>query len=872
MRAVPVPPRRLLGFRLAIHPAPGADDALDVLGGAGPANGEESFFRLDRRNTRQRRGSVPRARATRTRSRAAPRSRPTRQDSHAAHERKPVFQPPRSSNSRMRSSSRAVAASRWADKSARGRPGGATLPRMPHVGAPIKRPADPRLLTGRGRYVDDLTLPRMVHIAFVRSPHPHATITTLDVSAAQRAPSVVGVLTGAEAVRLCKPYRGILQHYRGMKTGAMTPLAVERVCCVGEPVVAIAAETAAAAHDAAALVSIEYRPLPAVLDPEAATAPGAPVIHPELGDNVIYETTLRGGEPDAAFATAARVWRRRFTTGRHTGVPLEPRGLVADYEPATRSLTVWISTQVPHMMQAVLAELFDLPEHRLRVIAPDVGGSFGIKIHVYQDDMAACAMALRLGRPVKFVAGRRESFLSDIHAREQTIRVEVAADGDGMLTAMRASITAAVGPYSAYPRSSVVEGGQVLRLLPGPYRVRNYDAALRVVAQNKVVTSQYRAVGHPIATAVTESMIDLVARNLGLDPAEVRRRNLIRPEELPYTSVTGNVFDSGSYQAALARLLEVAGYDQLRREQKAARAEGRYVGLGLSCFGELTGPGAQFCGVGRAPISGQEGTTLRLEPGGAITALVGVTNQGQGTHTALAQIIADELDVDLDDVSVLSGDTAVVPYGGGTWASRGMPIGGGATLLAARALGERIRSVAAALLEADAADILLGGGRAVVRGSPGRGLSYSEIARAAHFRSNELRGVEPSLEATVHYTNPAAWTFTNGAHLAVAEVDVETGRVRVLRYVAVDDCGRIVNPALVEGQIAGGVAQGLGGALKEQCVYDDAGQLLSTTLMDYAVPTFADVPPIETHHIETPGAHDRRRLQGGGRSRRNRST
>jgi carbon-monoxide dehydrogenase large subunit len=417
---------------------------------------------------------------------------------------------------------------------------------------------------------------------------------------------------------------------------------------------------------------------------------------------------------------------------------------------------------------------------------------------------------------------------------------------------MRASITAAMGPYSAYPRSSVVEGGQVIRLLPGPYRVRHYDAALRVVAQNKVVTSQYRAVGHPIATAVTESMIDLVARDLGLDPAEARRRNLVRPEDLPYTSAAGNVFDSGSYQAALARLLEVAGYARLRREQAAARAEGRHVGIGLACFVELTGPGAQFYGVGGAPISGQEGATIRLEPGGAVTALVGVTNQGQGTHTALAQIIADVLDIPVDDVAVLSGDTAVVPYGGGTWASRGMPIGGSATLLAARALGERIRTVAAALLEAHAADIELGGGRAAVRGSPERGLSYAELARAAHFRSNELRGVEPSLEATVHYTNPAAWTFTNGAHLAVVDVDIETGKVRVLRYVAVDDCGRIVNPALVEGQIAGGVAQGLGGALCEHCVYDEAGQLLSVTLMDYAVPTAVDVPPIETHHIETP--------------------
>jgi len=720
------------------------------------------------------------------------------------------------------------------------------------IGARVKRGDDPRLLTGRGRYVDDLSLPRMVHAAFVRSLHAHARLVRVDLDRARQAPGVVGVLTGADTATLCKPYRGVLLHYRGMKTGAMRPLAVDRVRYVGEPIIAIAAESRAAADDAAALVDIEYEPLPAVLSPDAALADGAPVIHPELGDNVLYETHMAAGDVEQAFAGAARVWERTFTTGRHTGVPLEPRGLLADFEPATRGLTVWISTQVPHMMQAVLAELFGLREQRVRVVAPDVGGSFGIKIHVYQDDMAACALALKLGRPVKFVASRHESFVSDIHAREQTIRIAVAAGGDGVLTAMRASITAAVGPYSAYPRSSVVEGGQVLRLLPGPYRLRHYDATLRVVAQNKVVTSQYRAVGHPIATAVTESMIDLVARDLGLDPAETRRRNLINPEELPYTSASGNVYDSGSYQAALARLLEAADYARLRQEQRGARAQGRHVGIGLACFVELTGPGAQFYGVGGAPISGQEGTTVRLEPGGAVTALVGVTNQGQGTHTALAQIIADELDVPIDDVAVLSGDTAVVPYGGGTWASRGIPIGGSATLLAARALGERIRTVAAALLEAHAADIELGGGRAAVRGSPERGLSYAELARVAHFRSNELRGVEPSLEATVHYTNPGAWTFTNGAHLAVAEVDIETGQVRVLRYVAVDDCGRIVNPALVEGQIAGGIAQGLGGALKEHCVYDDAGQPLATTLMDYAVPTFADIPPIETHHIETP--------------------
>jgi carbon-monoxide dehydrogenase large subunit len=723
---------------------------------------------------------------------------------------------------------------------------------MPHVGASLKRQDDPRLLTGRGRYVDDVTLPRMVHVAFVRSPHAHATIAALDVRAALRTPGVVAVLDGPAAARLCKPYRGVLQHYRGMKTGAMLPLAVERVRCVGEPVVAVAAETRAAAEDAVARVRVDYAPLPAALDPEAAAAPGAPLIHPELGDNVIYETRLNGGDADAAFAAAPRVWRQRFTSGRHTGVPMEPRGLVADFEPATRALTVWISTQVPHMMQAVLAGLFDLPEPRVRVVAPDVGGSFGIKIHVYQDDVAAVALAILLGRPAKFVATRRESFVSDIHAREQTIEIEMAGGDDGVVSAVRARITAAVGPYSAYPRSSVVEGGQVLRLLPGPYRVRHYAGHLRVVAQNKVITSQYRAVGHPIAAAVTESMLDVVARDVGLDPAEVRRRNLVRPDDIPYTTATGNVYDSGSYQAALARLLEVAKYDDLRREQAAARAAGRHPGIGLSCFVELTGPGAQFYGVGGAPISGQDGATLRLEPSGAVTALVGVTDQGQGTATAFAQIVADELGVTPEAVTVRSGDTALMPYGGGTWGSRGTPIGGSATLLAGRALAAKIRRVAATLLEASPDDVELAGGHASVRGAPDRGLPLAELARAVHFRSNELKGLEPSLEATVHFTNAQPWTFTNGAHLAVVDVDVETGRVRVLRYVAVDDCGRLVNPALVEGQIAGGVAQGLGGALMEHCAYDDAGQPLCGTLMDYAVPTAADVPALEMYHLETP--------------------
>jgi aerobic carbon-monoxide dehydrogenase large subunit len=727
------------------------------------------------------------------------------------------------------------------------------------VGSPLRRPDDPRLITGRGRYVDDVSLPRMVHVAFVRSPHAHARIAALDLDDARGAAGVVGVLTGAEAAQLCHPYRGILRHYAGMKTGAMVPLATERVRCVGEPVVAIAATDRAAAEDAAALVTVTYEPLPAVLSPEAAVAPGAPLIHPELGDNVLYETRMTGGDVARAFGDGARIWRRTFATGRHTGVAMEPRSLVADFEPFTRTLTLWMSTQVPHMMQAVVADLFALPEHRVRVIAPDVGGSFGMKIHVYQDDMAALALAIALGRPVKFVATRRESFLGDIHAREQTIDMEVAADGDGTLRGMRARIVAAVGPYSAYPRSSVVEGGQVLRLLPGPYRVRDYDAILTVVAQNKGVTSQYRAVGHPIAAAVTEAMLELIARDLRLDPAEVRRRNLVRPDELPYTSVTGNVYDSGSYLAALDRLLEAADYAALRRAQTAARAAGRCVGIGLSCFLDLTGPGAGFYGVGGAPIAGQEGTTIRLEPSGAVTVLTGVTEQGQGTRTAFAQIVADELGVALDAVTVVSGDTAMVPYGGGTWASRGMPIGGSATLLAARALRDRLRKVGAALLEAHEDDVVVADGVVGVKGAPDRAMTLSAVARAVHFRSNELHGVEPSVEATVHYTNPGAWTFTNGAHLAMVEIDVDTGRTEILKYVAIDDCGKVVNPALVTGQVQGGVAQGIGGALLEHTVYDEIGQLQTATLMDYAIPRADDLPDIEVHHLETPAPN----LAGG---------
>jgi carbon-monoxide dehydrogenase large subunit len=723
------------------------------------------------------------------------------------------------------------------------------------VGQPVKRVEDPRILAGQGRYVDDLRLPRMVYAAFVRSPHAHARIVSVDISRARALPGVVAVLTPEEAARMCTPWRGILTDYTGMKTGAQYPLALGKARYVGEPVVAVAAVDRYVAEDACELVEVDYHPLPPMVDPETAVRPGAPLIHDELGDNVIWRGGFDRGDVDAAFARAHRVYRDRFLIGRQTCVALEPRSLIASYEPTDRALTVWISSQVPHMMQAIFSRILGIEEQRLRVIAPDVGGSFGLKIHCYSDDVAACLLAIALGRPVKWIADRVESFPTDIHCREHVVDVEMAVDAAGEVLGLRSRAVAAVGPWSCYPRSSVVEGNQVIRLLTGPYRAGSYRAELTVVAQNKTQTSQYRAVGHPIAALVMDSMLDRAARDLGVDPAEIRRRNLVRREEFPYTTAFGYVYESGSYQESLALLLEKGRYAHWRQEQARARVEGRHLGLGLSCFVELTAPGS-FYGSGGAPVSAQEGATVRLEPTGKVTALLGVTTQGQGAHTAFAQVIADQLGVRVADVNVMSGDTALVPYGGGTSGSRGAVLGAGASITACRELRKKIARVAAHMLEAAAEDVEIGGGRVWIRGSPERGLGLAEVAWLVYYRSDKLpRDIEPSFEVTAHYTPERPLTWTNGAHLAVVEVDIETGLVRFLQYTTVEDCGPMINPALVAEQVRGGVVQGIGSALYEQIVYDDTGQILTRTLMDYLVPGAAEMPDIEVYHLETPSPY-----------------
>ncbi len=722
-----------------------------------------------------------------------------------------------------------------------------------YVGRSVSRPNARRLAEGRGQYVDDVVLPRMLHLAFVRSPYAHARILRIDARKAEGMPGVRRVATGADIAQICKPYVGVLTHLAGMRSPPQHPLALEVARWQGEPVVAVAADTRAEAEDACEAVEVEWQELPAALDAERALEPGASVIHPELGDNLCFRRVVDSGGVDEAFAQAAVVVEDTLHFGRHTGVTLEPRSIIADYNPADESLTAYHSGQSPHMMQAILASRLGLDEHRVRIVCRDVGGSFGIKIHVYGDEMAACALSIMLRRPVKFVADRYESFLSDIHARDHRVRARLAADRDGRVLALEIDDLTGVGPYSMFPRSSAVECNQVLNLTGGPYRHPHYRATGTVVFQNKNPMSQYRAVGHPIATAVGEHMIDRAAESIGLDPAEMRRRNLIADDAYPCQSPSGMRFEALSHHACLDKLLALMDYPRLRAEQSALRAKGVYRGIGLASFIEVTNPSPMFYGVGGARIAAQDGCTMRLDASGAIIAATGITEQGQGTETIVAQIAATALGVQMSCVKVLTGDTDKVPYGGGTWASRAAGIGGEAVLQAGLALKKNILEVGARILKTDAAALDIADGRVVKRGTD-QGITLTELARIVYYRGNELPSdFQPELVVTRHYrVKDYPFVFTNGAQGCLVEVDPETGLLRVLRMWCVDDCGRVINPKLVEEQIRGGIVQGLGGALTEHCRYDERGQLLSCTLADYLVPMAGEMPDIEVAHVQTP--------------------
>ncbi len=724
-----------------------------------------------------------------------------------------------------------------------------------HIGVALPREGVRRLTQGRGQFVDDIDLPRLAHVVFWRSPVAHMRIGRIERAAAQALPGVLAVVTGPEIATLCKPWVATLAHLAGIKSAPEYPLAIERATWQGEPVVAVVAETRAQAEDALALVEVDWESLPAVTDTETALDPGTPVIHPELGDNLCFQRTLDTGGVDAAFARPdAVVFEETYHFGRHTGVTLEPRCQIADWNPGDSKLTVYHSFQAPHMMQDLYCRQFDLQEQQVRVICRDVGGSFGIKVHAYPDDFATVALSMLLQRPVKFVADRLESFVSDIHARQHRISARIAATRAGEILAFEIDDLTGIGPFSVFPRTSGIEGNQVVNLTGGPYKHQQYRAQLKVVFQNKVPTCQYRGVGHPIACAVTEALVDGIAAKLGLDPIAFRQMNVIPDDAYPATGASGIKLELLSHEQCLRDARALCDYDGLRADQAALRTKGVYRGIGVAALIELTNPSAAFYGVGGARIASQDGATLRLEPSGALTVMSSVGEQGQGAEAVFAQIAADAVGVDIARVRVVTGDTDATPYGGGTWASRGAGIGGEAVLQAGRVLRDNILATAEAILQRERQGLRVFRG-AVVDATSGESLlDLAELGRIAYFRSDTLpKSFTPELMVTRHYAQrDYPFIFTNGVQVSHVEVDVDTGFVRLLKHWAVEDCGRVINPMLVDEQMRGAIVQGIGGALFEECLYDDDGALRNGNMADYLVPMAAEMPDIVVGHVQSP--------------------
>jgi len=735
-----------------------------------------------------------------------------------------------------------------------------------YIGRAVPRPNLARLTQGRAQYVSDVVLPRMAHVAFLRSPYAHARIVKLDKSKAETAKGVVAVVTGAEMCKVITPWVGVLSHLKGIKSAPQYAIAVDRACWQGEAVCAVVARTRAEAEDACELIDIEYEELTPVTDPETALDPDTPVIHPELGDNLTFERTLDAGEVDKAFNESDAVVEATFIFGRHTGVTNEPRAIVADWNPGEQRLTVYQGTQAPHMMMNLFAKHLGLEEHQVRVITKDVGGSFGIKVHTYADEMATVALSKLLKRPIKFVADRIESFVTDIHARDHRVRGKIGVKKDGTITAFEIDDLTGIGPYSVYPRTSGIEANQVVNLTGGPYKCPNYRARARVVFQNKNVMCQYRAVGHPIATGVTEGLVDLAAAKIGMDPAELRRKNLYPDDAYPATAASGIKFEKLSHHASLDKILAMMDYKALCAERDAKRLGGVYRGIGFASFIEVTNPSAAFYGVGGARISSQDGATVRLDATGAIFIHSGVTEQGQGAEAVLAQCVASAFGVPIDRVRVVTGDTDNVPYGGGTWASRAAGIGGEAAWQAGKALRQNVLTAAASILQAQPDGLDIVNGVVVDKGTTRERISLDEVARICYFRPDTLPpGFQAELMATRHYV-PRAWpfAFTNGIQASYLEVDIDTGFVTLLKHWCVEDCGTVINPQLVDEQIRGGIVQGLGGALFEHCLYDERGQMLNGNMADYLVPMAVEMPDMEIGHVVTPTADSELGAKGAG--------
>jgi aerobic carbon-monoxide dehydrogenase large subunit len=722
------------------------------------------------------------------------------------------------------------------------------------IGARIPRRELQRLLRGHGRYVDDIRLPRMLHICFVRSPHAHTKIASIDTQAAREMPGVTAVLTAADINPLCEPFVGIALHRPGHRSAEQRLMAAERAVWQGQPVVAIVADSRAEAEDAAERVVIAWEPLPVVADQMAAIEPGGPVIHAELGNNVAFDFSLEKGNPARAFIEAEVVIEEELRFERQMAMSLEPRGLIADYDSTEGALTVIHSHQSPFQMQEVFSRHLKIPEHKVRVVAPDVGGGFGMKLNIYCDEIATAAASMLLGRPVKFCVDRLESFLSDSQARDHYIKCRIAVNTSGEITAMEVDDIGAVGAYGMPLRFNVAEGMMAITMTGAPYKFENYRARTRSVYVNKNLIGMYRGVGMPFACITAELLTDFAATKLGIDSVEFKRRNYWPVSALPCTTPAGQRLEAVSFHQCLDKLVEITGYEALRAEQRRLRERGIYRGLGIATFCEQTAYGPPYYGPSGAPISTQDGCTLRLEPSGSIRCITSLTDQGQGTLTSVAQIIADTMGVSIEQVSVIGGDSAISPYGGGAWASRGTAIGGEAALRAGTMLKRNVLSLAGAITQTAAGALDIVDGRIVNTRSGQSVISLADVGRIGYFRQDTLPpdyDVQLSVSASF-VANDKLYYMANGVQASYVEVDCETGFISVLGQWAVDDCGRVINPLLVDEQVRGGIVQGIGAVLYEECVYDENANLLNGTMADYLVPMAGEMPDMVIAHVETP--------------------
>jgi len=717
------------------------------------------------------------------------------------------------------------------------------------VGARIKRTEDPRLLTGLGSYTDDRQAARVMHVAFRRSDQSHARIRTIDCDAARVAPGVVAVFT-AEDLSEVKPLIATSRMANYFAT-PIFPLANGKVRYVGEPIIGVVAESRYQAEDALELLRIDYEPLPVVIDAEEAIRDGAPLLHEEARSNVLVSREFKRGDVDAALKPAAVRVKGRFRMHRKTPVAMEPRACLAEYDAGRDALTLFSATQVPGIVRDALSAAFEVPGHKVRVVAPDVGGGFGGKGSLYPEEIFVCAVARQLARPVKWTSDRIEDLTCNSQGFDEIVDAELGLDDTGHILALRAEVIGDVGAYSIYPWTAALEPVQVVSFLPGPYRIEHYRGRVRAVATSKAPTGPYRGVGRPTSTFVMERLMDMAAVKLGLDAKEIRLRNLIGADELPYKAASGIVWDKSCFQECLNSACNAIGYDVLRATQKEARAKGRWFGIGVASYAELTGIGSRISVAPGMPINtGTETANIRIDSTGATTAAFGVASHGQGLETTLAQIVAEHLGARFEDIRIVQGDSAAVPGGTGTYASRSLVLAGGAATLAARAVREKVLNAASHLLETSTADLIAEDGKVFVAGTD-RSVTFREVARAVYSEMGRLPPeARDELAATKIY-DPVFGTTTTATHIATVEIDPETFEIKVDRFAVAEDCGRLVNPMIVDGQVHGGVAQGIGAALYEEVIYDDQGQINTASLVDYLVPSACEIPPIQVVHLES---------------------